>query len=38
VLKEQGNGDANTEKEIALLQARCTSLDYKIAKIEQSVE
>lgn len=38
VLKEQGNGDANTEKEIALLQTRCTNLDYKLAKIEQDLD
>lgn len=38
VMQEQGRGDANSEKEIAYLQKRCTDLDYKIAKIEQSVE
>lgn len=38
VVQEQGKGDANTEKEIAHLQKRCTDLDYKITKIEESVE
>lgn len=38
VLQEQGNGDAGTEKEIVLLQKRVTDIDYKISKIEQSVD
>lgn len=38
MLKEQGNSDANTEKEIARLQRRITDIDYSISKIEASVE
>lgn len=38
VLKDQGNGDANSEKEIAYLQRKVTDLEYKISKIEESVE
>lgn len=38
LLQEQGRGDASTEKEIEHLQRRCSDLDYKIFRIEQSVE
>jgi hypothetical protein len=38
LLQEQGRGDANQEKEITYLQKRCTTLDYKLVKIEESVE
>lgn len=38
MLKEQGNGDANTEKEMARLQRRITDIDYTTSKIEESVE
>lgn len=35
--REQGNGDVNTEKEIAYLSKRIESLDYTIAKQEEGV-
>jgi len=37
-LQEQGEGDAMTEKEIMYLQKRINDIDYKISKIEESVE
>lgn len=38
LLKEQGKADVQLEKEISYLQSRITNLDYKLAKIEESVE
>lgn len=38
LMKEQGQSDVNMEKEIEHLQSRITDIDYKISKIEQSVE
>lgn len=38
LLKEQGQSDLNMEKEIEHLQKRITDIDYKLAKIEESVE
>lgn len=38
LLKEQGKSDVELEKEINYLQARITNLDYKLAKIDESVE
>jgi hypothetical protein len=37
-LKEKGEGDAMVEKEIMYLQKRINELDYKLAKMEESVE
>jgi hypothetical protein len=37
-LKEQGEGDAMVEKEIMYLQKRINEIDYKLAKMEESVE
>lgn len=37
-LQEQGRADVQMEKELAYLQKRVTDLDYKIAKIEESVQ
>lgn len=36
--KEKGQGDVVIEKEISYLQKRLTDIDYKIAKIERSVD
>lgn len=38
LMKESGNNDINIEKEITHLQKRITSLDYQLAKIEESIE
>lgn len=38
LLNEQGQSDLNMEKEIEHLQKRITDIDYKLAKIEESVE
>jgi hypothetical protein len=38
LMKEQGSSDVNLEKEIEHLQQRITDLDYKISKIEESVD
>lgn len=38
MLQEQGRGDAETEREIAHLQRRCTDLSFKISKIESDVD
>lgn len=38
LIQEQGGGDVNTERELAYLQKRITDIDYKVAKIEASVE
>jgi len=38
LLQEQGEGDAMTEKEIMYLQKRINEIDYKLAKMEESVE
>jgi len=38
MVSEQGQSDANIEKEIGHLQRRVTDIDYAIAKIEDSVE
>lgn len=37
MVREQGHGDANTEKQIKHLQQRVTDIDYDIAKTEESV-
>lgn len=37
VLKESGKSDASVEKEMTYLQKRITDIDYKITKIEDSV-
>lgn len=37
LIQEQGNGDLSTERELAYLQKRITDIDYKVAKIEESV-
>jgi hypothetical protein len=37
MLKEQGQSDANMEKELGYIQQRVTDIDYKIAKIEEDV-
>lgn len=36
ILKEQGQADLNTERELEYLQKRVTDIDYKVAKIEES--
>lgn len=38
LMRENGQSDANMEKEIEHLQRRITDIDYKLAKIEESVE
>lgn len=38
LMKEQSQSDINTEKEIEYLQKRITDIDYKLAKIEESVD
>lgn len=38
LLKEQGTSDANLDKEITYLQTRISDLDFKLAKIEESVD
>lgn len=38
LLQEQGEGDAMTEKEIMYLQKRINDIDYKLSKMEESVE
>ena len=38
MLRENGNTDVNIEKQIGSLQDRIVDIDYKIAKIEQSVD
>ena len=38
LLQEQGKGDANQEKEITYLQRRVTDIDYKVSKIESSLD
>jgi len=38
MLQESGNSDANMEKDIMYLQKRCTDIQYKLTKIEESVE
>jgi hypothetical protein len=37
-LKERGDSDPNLERDIAYLQDRLTDIDYKMAKIEESVK
>lgn len=37
LMKEQSQSDVNVEKEIEYLQKRITDIDYKLAKIEESV-
>lgn len=37
ILTEQGTGDVSTERELSYLQKRVTDIDYKLAKIEESV-
>lgn len=37
-LKENGQADISVEKEIEYLQKRITKLDYKLSKIEESIE
>jgi len=38
LMKEQNQSDINVEKEIEYLQKRITDIDYKLAKIEDSVD
>lgn len=38
LMKEQSQSDINVEKEIEYLQKRITDIDYKLAKIEESVD
>lgn len=38
MLQENGSSDAKVEKEIAYLQRRITEIDYKLAKIEDSIQ
>ena len=38
LMKEQNQSDINVEKEIEYLQKRLTDIDYKLAKIEESVD
>ena len=38
LMKEQSQSDINMEKEIEYLQKRITDIDYKLAKIEESVD
>lgn len=38
MLQESGNSDANMEKDIMYLQKRCTDIQYKLTKIEESVD
>lgn len=38
MLKEQGQSDANMEKELVHLQRRITDIDYTVSKMEASVE
>ncbi len=38
MLQENGQADANMEKDIVYLQKRCTDIQYKLTKIEESVE
>lgn len=38
LMRENGQSDTNMEKEIEHLQKRITDIDYKLAKIEESVE
>ena len=38
LLKENGSGDVNTEKELEYLQKRITDIDHTVSKIERSIE
>lgn len=38
LIKENGSGDVNTEKELEYLQKRITDIDHTVSKIERSIE